>query len=251
MSRSLAWTGWVDQLEPDHWQVYERVMQEATRQRITFALAGAFATATHTGRFRNTNDMDFYILPADRERVVQLTKQIGLRDFYDECPYDRSWTYRATNGTVIVEAIWTMRNHRASVDPEWLERALQVEMRGMRVRVTPPEEMIWPKLYVMMRERCDWPDILNYFYFCADGLDWRHLLDRLGEDKPLLTAALSVFSWISPDRVSTVPGWVWQDLGLRVSEAGFKGDSLGRAALFSTKKWYGAMAQGASIETSR
>ncbi len=50
MTRSLGWTGWVDLLAPEHWLVYQRVMQEATRRGIKFALAGAFATATHTGR---------------------------------------------------------------------------------------------------------------------------------------------------------------------------------------------------------
>ena len=124
MTRSLGWTGWVDLLAPEHWQVYQRVMQEATHRGIKFALAGAFATATHTGRFRDTNDLVFYILPDEREEVMRLTQQIGLRDFYDECPYDRSRTYRATDGKVILEAIWTMRNHRASVDAEWLERSL-------------------------------------------------------------------------------------------------------------------------------
>lgn len=251
MTRSLGWTGWVDLLAPEHWQVYQRVMQEATHRGIKFALAGAFATATHTGRFRDTNDLVFYILPDEREEVMRLTQQIGLRDFYDECPYDRSRTYRATDGKVILEAIWTMRNHRASVDAEWLERSLEVEVRGMRVRIAPPEEMIWPKLYVIMRERCDWPDILNYFYVCAGGLDWRHLLDRLGEDKPLLAGALEVFSWISPDRAANVPAWVWQNLGMRAPEGGSPGVGVERAALLSTHKWYLPMAEGATLEKSR
>src|SRR5439155_13693535 len=51
-------------------------------RRITFALGGACATATHTGCWRDTNDMDIYILPADRERVVELTEQIGLEDIH-------------------------------------------------------------------------------------------------------------------------------------------------------------------------
>jgi hypothetical protein len=57
--------------------------------------------------------MDMYVLATDRERVVELTKQIGLKDVYDQYPYDRNWTYRASDGNVIVETIWTMRNHRA------------------------------------------------------------------------------------------------------------------------------------------
>jgi hypothetical protein len=91
---------------------------------------------------------------------------------------------------LIVEAIWSLRNHRADVDREYFDRSSEITVRDMRLRVAPPEEMIWAKLYILVRERSDWPDILNYFYYCAAGLDWRHLFDRLGEDAPLLTAAL-------------------------------------------------------------
>ena len=28
----------------------------------------------------------------------------------------------------------------------------------------PPEELIWAKLYVLQRDRSDWPDILNLLY---------------------------------------------------------------------------------------
>jgi hypothetical protein len=251
MTSSRGWTGWVDLIAPEQWRVYQRVMEEASSAGIDFALAGAFATAVHTGRWRDTNDMDLYILPADRERLARLIEQIGLTDMYEVSPYDRDWTFRATDGNVIVEAIWSMRNHRASVDSEWVERSSEVEIRGMKVRVAPLEEMIWPKLYVLMRERCDWPDVLNYLYYCAEGLDWRHLLDRLGEDKPLLGTVLMLFAWINPDRVSTIPAWVWQNPGVQVSAAGSAEDGLRRAALLSTRNWYGPMAEGSKMEKSR
>ena len=250
-TRSRGWTGWVDLIAPEQWAVYERVIQEAGRRSIPFAMAGGFATATHTGLWRDTNDMDLYILPGDRERMIQLAEGIGLRDMESEASYDHSWTYRATDGHVIVEAIWAMRNHLAEIDSEWIERAIEVEIRGMRIRVTAPEEIIWPKLYVLMRERCDWPDILNYLYYCAGGLDWQHLMDRLGEDKPLLSAVLSVFSWVSPDRISTVPRWVWQSLGLRMPEPDSADEDLRHASLLSTRRWYGPMANGRPLEKSR
>ncbi len=249
--RSRGWTGWADLIPPERWSVYQRFLQNAILRRITFALGGACATATHTGCWRDTNDMDIYILPADRERVVELTEQIGLKDIHGQYPYEHDWTYRATDGNVIVEAIWCMRNHRADVDPEWLERSTEADLRAMKIRIAPPEEMIWAKLYVLMRERCDWPDILNYLYYCAAGLDWQHLVDRLGEDAPLLGAVLSVFSWISPDRGATIPEWVWQKLGLRVPQITLVDDNLRHALLLSTRNWYGPMSEGSRLEKSR
>lgn len=249
MAGSRGWTGWVELIAPEHWLVYERVMREVIERGIPFTLAGGLATATHTGHWRDTNDMDLHILPADRERVIQMTEQLGLRDVESRSSYDHGWTYRATEGKVIVEAIWKMRNRCAEVDREWIERSLEIELRGLRVRVTAPEEMIWPKLYVLMRERCDWPDVLNYLYYCAEGLDWEHLLHRLGDDKPLLCSVLGVFSWISPDRISTVPEWVWRIVDARPSPDDSEG--LRRARLLSTCNWYGPMSNGRPLEKSR
>jgi hypothetical protein len=82
-------------IPPNQWSVYRRLLQHAIAWRIPFALGGTFATATHTGYWRDTADMDLYVLPADRERVIELTQQIGLRDVYDRYPYDRNWTYIA------------------------------------------------------------------------------------------------------------------------------------------------------------
>lgn len=250
MQASRGWTGWVDLIPSSQWLVYQRLLRGAMARRIPFALGGTFATATHTGCWRDTADMDFYVLPADRERVIELTQDIGLQDVYDRYPYDREWTYRATDGNVIVEAIWTMRNHRAEVDPQWLERSNEVDLRGMKVRVCSPEEVVWVKLYVLMNERCDWPDVLNYLRYCAATLDWHYLLNRLGEDAPLLGAVLCLFSWISPGRTSTIPEWLWERIGLRVPAVTSGGDNLRHAGLLSARNWYGPMAEGSKLEKS-
>lgn len=251
MGRSRGWTGWIDQITPDQWLVYERLLRQITAEGITFALGGGIATAIHTGRWRDTNDMDIHILPADRQRLIDVTEQFGLTDVGDKHPYDHSWTYRATDGSVIVEAIWSMRNHLADIDREWFTRASRVDVRGMSLRVAAPEELIWPKLYVIMGERCDWPDVLNYYYYCGEGLDWQHLIGRVGDDTPLLAATLVLFAWISPDRISTIPSWVWQRLAVQQPETGSECDGLRRAALLSTRNWYGPMAEGSTLEKSK
>src|SRR5262249_17403352 len=77
-----------------------------------------------------------------------------------------------------------------------------------------PEELLWTKLYVVQRDRCDWPDALNLIYAKGDTLDWKHLLARLGEDAALLTGVLSLFVWLCPGRARTLPGWLWERLKL-------------------------------------
>ena len=214
MHGSKCWAGWADLIPAEQWSVYRSVLETATIQNIPFALGGAFATATHTGRWRDTKDMDLYTLPEHHEQLKNLIEALGLKDIHDQFPYHRDWTYRATNGEAIVEVIWTMRNHRADVDLPWLRRWGEIEVHGMRFFVAPPEEMIWAKLYVLHRLRSDWPDVFSYLYFCGEGLDWRHLFERLGSDSPLLGGVLSVFSWLSPERAASLPEWVWERAGM-------------------------------------
>jgi hypothetical protein len=54
MQASRGWTGWVDLIPPNQWSVYRRLPQDAIARRIPFALGGTFATATHTGYWRDT-----------------------------------------------------------------------------------------------------------------------------------------------------------------------------------------------------
>ena len=212
---SKSWSGWAERIPAERWEIYSSVFRAADARKIPFALAGAFATATHTGRWRDTNDLDMYTLPEHRREMQEIIESIdGLHDIYDEFPYHRDWTYRATNGKTIVEVIWTMQNHRADVDVPWLRRWGEIEARGARFFVAPPEEMMWAKLYVLHRLRTDWPDVLHYINVCGSGLDWVHLYDRLGPDYPLLGGALSVFSWLNPQRAAELPEWVWEKFGV-------------------------------------
>jgi len=92
-------------------------------------------------------------------------------------------------------------------------------LHGRRVKSLPAEALIWDKLYIMQRERCDWGDVLNLLYYTGPRVNWEYLLCRIGEDTPLLTGALSVFRWISPGRAAELPSWLWQKVGLAAHDA--------------------------------
>jgi len=211
----LDWqAAWTAEIPDDEWNVYLKVIREARRRNVPFALGGAFATASYTGRWRNTKDIDLYILPRDREAMIAVVGDLGLRDYFEEKPYDRAWIYRAHCGGTIVDTIWAMANGRAQVDERWIFCGPEITLRGERLRVLPAEEMIWDKLYIMQRDRCDWPALLNLIQVAGKELDWDQLFYRLGADSPLLAGALSVFRWISKDHESLVPAWVLERLKL-------------------------------------
>ena len=124
-------------------------------------------------------------------------------------PYDRGWIYRGNVDDIIVDIIWGMPNRRTEVDLDWVTRGPCLNLQGDRVRVLPPEELIWAKIYVLQRDRSDWPDILNLIFATGPRLDSERLLDRLGEDALLLAAILSVFRWLNPAAANRLPQWLW------------------------------------------
>jgi hypothetical protein len=171
--------------------------------------------------------------------MIQAMARAGLADFYEQVPYDRAWIYRATQGETIVDAIWAMANLRTHVDEDWLTLGPELDVRGERVRPIPAEELIWSKLYVLQRDRADWPDVFNLIDALAPRLDWDRLIARMGADLPLLAAALTVFAWLSPARAAGIPPQVWGAVGARPPEpAQERHVSRARADLLDSRPWF-------------
>jgi hypothetical protein len=230
---------WDEVVPPEHWCTYKCVLAELRVRGIPFALGGGLALGAYTGRLRRSKDLDIYMLPDRRESIIGLMSACGLVDYHDTVPYDRSWIYRGASDGVIVDAIWAMANKRATVDERWLEAGPTVSMFGVTFRVIPPEELIWSKLYVMQRDRCDWPDLLNLLYATGATLDWDHLLHRVAEDKPLVKGLLSVFAWLCPEAAVSIPRRVWSALELPTPQ-GQQNDPEGRPSrkdLLDTRPW--------------
>jgi hypothetical protein len=230
---------WASLIPPEQWAVYRCVLDQAVANDLKFALGGGLAVSVYTGRPRNTKDLDIYVFPADRDKTVRMMSVCGLTDYYDKNPYDRSWIYRGNRDDIIVDAIWGMANKRAQVDDDWLSRGPVIQIFDRRIRVLPAEELIWAKLYVLQRDRCDWPDVLNLIYATGVHLDWQHLFNRVAEDLPLLKAALSILSWISPEASKVMPERVMDVLGLPPPAT--ERDPEGRPSrpdLLDTRPWF-------------
>jgi hypothetical protein len=197
----------------------------------------------YTGRPRQSKDIDLFLAPDRREEMIQVTRDCGLCDMYDEQPYDRNWIYRAHDGAAIVDVIWSMANYRSQVDATWLDGP-EIELDGIRFRLVPAEETLWCKLYILQRDRCDWPDALNILRTVGPELDWRRLISRLEADTPLLSGLLSVFAWLCPDRARDLPQSLWRQLKLEypAHTKVMTGPASGaRVNLLDSRPWFGPL----------
>jgi len=200
-------------------------------------LGGGFALATLTGHWRNTKDMDLYIHPDENQRAIEALEGAGFSDYFNQQPYDRKWSRRNIKSDVIVDLLWGMGNYRADVTDVWFERAPSVTIRDQKLLVIPAEELIWCKVYIIHRDRCDWTDLFNLVYVRGPELDWEHLLDILQEDAPLLSGLLAVYAWLYPRGINELPKWIWSHLALRPPSTKTNGVKS-RSRWLDSRRWF-------------
>jgi hypothetical protein len=187
--------------------------------------------------------LDFYIRVRDREQAIVTLAGAGFADYHAELPYDRRWIYRSTRDGVIVDLIWSMANRRAEVDDSWFVHAPETWLRGQRVHVLPAEELLWCKLYVLQRDRCDWPDLINLLYATGTHLDWERLLARTEDDEALVHALLHVYSWVCPHYIKKLPNALVEQFNLRIPAAASDTAALERRRieLLDSRPWFAAL----------
>jgi len=255
-SKPAVKVAWAESIPPEQWGVYQDVLQRAQARGIPLAVGGGFAFSHYARRWRNTKDIDLYVTPSDRDAMIEVLQAAGLADYFEVLPYDRNWIYRSyktvrspgrPDDTIIVDIIWQMANYRAQVDEDWLTRGDVVAIHGWPLRMLPPEELMWTKLYIVQRDRCDWGDLLNILYARGPELEWQRFIERLGDDWRILAALVQLFTWACPGRAMALPKQLWKTLAIAaptVDDAaadagGLPGVDARHIRLLDSRDWFG------------
>jgi hypothetical protein len=98
------------------------------------------------------------------------------------------------------------------VDDRWFLNAVPSEVFGLSVSLCPPEELLWSSSFVQERERYDGAAVLHLLHAQGANLDWNRLLERFGDNWPVLLSYLILFQFVYPDRRANVPELVMNDL---------------------------------------
>ncbi|MGV3773941.1 MAG: nucleotidyltransferase family protein [Verrucomicrobiales bacterium] len=230
---------WAKIIPEDQWDVYLTAIHATHKTGTRFMLGGAFGLAGYTGRWRNTKDLDFFVLPSEKDKVIQALTEQGFVDYYDQLAYDRGWIYRAVKNDVLVDTIWSTPNRRAEVDEQWFQRSQPIKLHGESLQLIPAEELLCIKAYVMQRDRCDWPDLINLLYVSAGKLDWNHVLARMADDMPLHSGLLQVFNWIAPEQAAAIPAVIRGKFNL--PDLSSQGNNMEkRVGLLDSRPWFAA-----------
>ena len=185
--------------------MYVEALTALERHSIKYMLGGAFAVYHYTGWWRSTHDMDIYVLPNGATSAVEALGTIGFIEQGEQAPGDMEWIRHTAKEDIIVDVIWRFANLSNFVSMEWFERASHGEFMGIRTTFIPLEELLWVKLFVINRHRCDWPDLMRVIKAQCGRADWLRLLELLGEHWLLLAALVDVFDWQYPSHIDCIP----------------------------------------------
>jgi hypothetical protein len=204
--------------------VYKRALEALTAADLPFVVAGAYAIYEHTGIYRKTKDLDLFFEPSGVVPAARVLREAGFVTRLE----DAHWLAKATSGEYFVDLIYGMGNGVALIDEGWIRNSRQGILAATPVRIAPPEELLWHRLFISERHRHDMADILHLILCLGDTFDWPRLVERSGEHWPLLLAQLLAFSYVYPGYRSNVPQWVYEQL-LERARAEVGGDAVENA----------------------
>jgi hypothetical protein len=185
------------------------ILEEAN---IPFLIGGAFAQSRYTQRDRNTKDLDIILR---REDVVGMIAAFEHAGYQASVPFPH-WLAKIHSNGHYLDVLFGSGNGIVRVDDCWFTHSVEADVLDRKVRLCPPEELIWSKAFVQERERFDGADVLHLLHACARTLDWDRLLARFGQQWPVLFSHLLLFVFAYPDRRGDVPRHVLDELGGRL-----------------------------------
>ena len=188
--------------------VYKRALEALNAASVPYIVAGAYAIYEHTGIYRKTKDLDLFFEPAAIPDAASALRAAGFVTRLEE-PH---WIAKATSGEYFIDLIFGMGNGVAQIDADWITYSRPGILAAVPVRIAPPEELIWHRLFIGERHRHDMSDILHLILCLGDTIDWERLVSRVGEHWPLLLSQVAMFSYVYPAYRSNVPAWVYEGL---------------------------------------
>ena len=88
-------------------EVYREALLSLVKAKVPFLVGGAFALESYTGLVRRTKDLDLFVNPADRLRLMQRLS---------DCGFDTEWRFPESAEVATVE--FDSRHHRDVAEVE-------------------------------------------------------------------------------------------------------------------------------------
>ncbi len=196
---------WIPEAERE---IYKRALAALNAAGIPYVVAGAYAIYEHTGIYRQTKDLDLFCEPSTVVPAMEVLKEAGFHTRLEQ----GHWLAKALDDPYFIDIIYGMGNGLALIDEDWYRHSKPAILAATQVRVAPPEELIWHRLFISERHRQDMADIAHLLLTMGHLMDWTRLVAKTGEHWPLLLAQIQTFRYVYPGYHQQVPTWVLKEL---------------------------------------
>lgn len=188
--------------------IYRHALRTLNEVGIPYVVSGLYAIYEYTGIYRKTKDLDLFVEPAKVVPAARVLRDAGFEVHLEQA----HWIAKALKDGHQIDLIFGMGNGLGFIDSAWHEYSRPGILAGEPVRVSPPEDLLWHRLFVSERHRSDVADILHLILCRGDELDWARLLRRVQDNWRLLLAQIHLFDFVYPGHRNRIPRWLREDL---------------------------------------
>lgn len=196
---------WIPETERE---VYRRALETLNGAAVPYVVSGLYALYEYTGIYRQTKDLDLFVEPAHLVDAARALKRAGFSTHLEQS----HWIAKAMWGESQIDLIFGTGNGLSFIDGEWFRHSRAGILAGAQVRVAPPEDLLWHRLFVSERHRSDVSDILHLILCRGDELDWERLIRRVDVHWRLLLAQVHLYDFVYPGHRARIPQWVRRTL---------------------------------------
>lgn len=194
---------------------YKEALELLHQTGTNFMLGGAFAMFQYTGIYRDTKDLDVFCKASEYPTILKFFQEKGYKTELT----DVRWLAKIFKGEYFIDLIFDTVNNICRVDDYWYEHATPCKFCDVDVRMIPPEELIWCKIYVQNRERYDGADVNHIILRYGKKLNWERIMYHMEQHWHLLLAQILLFQFCYPaDYHEIIPKWLFDELMRRAHE---------------------------------
>ncbi len=193
---------------PDSEDFFSECLHLLAKSEVPFLVSGTYALSFYTGIVRPTKDVDVFAKAGDCLRILGYFKEQG----FEVQMVDERWLARVCRGELFLDVIFNMPTASTHVTDDWFEQAPKVSIYDTVVKIVPPTEFIWSKIFVQDRYRYDGADVAHVILKKHDEIDWRRLLSNMELYWEVLLIALLNFRFVYPSEREAVPRWLFDEL---------------------------------------
>jgi hypothetical protein len=162
----------------------KRCTQALEGADVQFMVGGSLAAWARGGP-ETRNDLDLMLRPRDADRGLKALEDAGMRT---ERPPEQ-WLYKAWDGDVLVDLIFELLTveqegdpaDRRPIDDQLFERADDLRVFGVVVRVMSLEDVLATKLLALEPHSLDYESSLAIARALREEIDWDEVRELTGE----------------------------------------------------------------------